>query len=86
MDMTSTTEARWYDNPRLGSSPNAAGSSHQGVGGGSIDASDMGAFYSLENAGHRRYYSTGYGHGKLELLMQILYSFPDSMPSISKQS
>lgn len=65
MDMTSTAEARWYDNPRLGSSPNASAGTHQGGGGGGgIDASDMGAFYSLENAGHRRYYSTGYGHGK----------------------
>lgn len=75
MDMTSAAESRWYDNPRLGSSPNA-GTSHQGGGGGGggtsnggnglVDASDMGAFYSLENAGHaRRYYSTGYGpHGK----------------------
>lgn len=72
MDMTSAAESRWYDNPRLGGSPNAAGTSHQGGGGvgngsngGIVDASDMGAFYSLENAGHRRYYSTGYGpHGK----------------------
>ncbi|XP_037026169.1 GATA-binding factor C isoform X3 [Bradysia coprophila] len=58
MDMTSTAEsARWYDNPRLGASPNTGGSSHQS---GGVDASDMGAFYALENAGHRRYYSTGY--------------------------
>lgn len=72
MDMTSTAESRWYDNPRLGGSPNTAGTSHQGGGGagngsngGIVDASDMGAFYSLENAGHRRYYSTGYGpHGR----------------------
>lgn len=73
MDMTSTAESRWYDNPRLGTSPNAGGSSHQGGAGGSgglgngigVDASDMGAFYSLENAGHRRYYSTGYApHGE----------------------
>lgn len=70
MDMTSAAESRWYDNPRLGGSPNA-GTSHQGNGssnggnGGLVDASDMGAFYSLENASHRRYYSTGYGpHGK----------------------
>ncbi|XP_031634050.1 GATA-binding factor C isoform X1 [Contarinia nasturtii] len=68
MDMTSA-ESRWYDNPRLSGSPNA-GTSHQSTGssgtanannGGIVDASDMGAFYSLENAGHRRYYSTGYG-------------------------
>ncbi|KAJ6640220.1 GATA-binding factor C [Pseudolycoriella hygida] len=58
MDMTSTAEtARWYDNPRLGGSPNTGGGSHQS---GGVDASDMGAFYALENAGHRRYYSTGY--------------------------
>lgn len=80
MDMTSAAESRWYDNPRLGGSPNA-GTSHQGGGGGGgggsgagtsngsnglVDASDMGAFYSLENTGHaRRYYPTGYGpHGK----------------------
>lgn len=64
MDMTSTADSsRWYDNPRLGGSPNTAGGSHQGVGG--VDASDMGAFYALENAGHRRYYSSGYApHGK----------------------
>lgn len=71
MDMTSAAESRWYDNPRLGGSP-SAGTSHQSAGGSSsagsanngLDASDMGAFYSLENAGHRRYYSTGYGpHG-----------------------
>lgn len=72
MDMTSAAESRWYDNPRLSGSPNA-GTSHQTAGstgtanannGGIVDASDMGAFYSLENAGHRRYYSTGYGpHG-----------------------
>lgn len=63
MDMTSTAEsARWYDNPRLGGSPNTGGGSHQS---GGVDASDMGAFYALENAGHRRYYSTGYApHGK----------------------
>lgn len=73
MDMSSATESRWYDNPRLSGSPNA-GTSHQNAGstgssnannGGIVDTSDMGAFYSLENAGHRRYYSTGYGpHGK----------------------
>lgn len=73
MDMSSAAESRWYDNPRLSGSPNA-GTSHQNAGssgtsnannGGLVDTSDMGAFYSLENAGHRRYYSTGYGpHGK----------------------
>lgn len=72
MDMTSAAESRWYDNPRLSGSPNA-GTSHQSGGssgtsnannGGIVDTSDMGAFYSLENAGHRRYYPTGYGpHG-----------------------
>lgn len=74
MDMTSTAEARWYDSPRLGSSPNAAGGSHQGGSGGSIDTADMGAFYSLENAGHRRYYSTGYGHGKFQNLRHLFIS------------
>lgn len=76
--MTSTAETRWYENPRLGGSPNA-GTSHQGSSsggnasgngnnGGIVDASDMGAFYSLENAGHRRYYSTGYApHGKFHI-------------------
>ncbi|XP_055689719.1 GATA-binding factor C isoform X8 [Lutzomyia longipalpis] len=64
MDMTSTAEAaRWYDNPRLGGSPNAgaatASGAHQAATGG-VDTSDMGAFYALENGGHRRYYSTGY--------------------------
>lgn len=72
MDMSSATESRWYDNPRLGGSPNA-GTSHQSGAGssgssnannGGIGDADMGAFYSLENAGHRRYYSTGYPHGK----------------------
>lgn len=66
MDMTSTAEAsRWYDNQRLAGSP---GSSLSHQGGGGVDASEMGAFYALENGGghpHRRYYSTGYGpHGK----------------------
>lgn len=63
MDMTSTADsARWYDNPRLGGSPNTGGGNHQGNGG--VDTSDMGAFYALENANHRRYYSTGYApHG-----------------------
>lgn len=75
MDMTSATETRWYDSsPRLGGSPNA-GTSHQSAGGTSsgsanngIDPSDMGAFYPLENSGHRRYYPTGYGpHGMSEM-------------------
>lgn len=75
MDMTSAAD-RWYDNPRIPGSPNAAGTSHQGGSssggnagngnnGGIVDPSDMGAFYSLENAGHRRYYSTGYAPGNL---------------------
>lgn len=82
MDMTSAAESRWYDNPRLSGSPNA-GTSHQSAGstgtanannGGIVDASDMGAFYSLENAGHRRYYSTGYGpHGNLHFILYFLY-------------
>lgn len=72
MDMTSAAESRWYDNPRLGGSP-SAGTSHQSTGGSSggtgnngslVDPSDMGAFYSLDNPGHRRYYPSGYGHGK----------------------
>lgn len=92
MDMSSATEsARWYDNPRLSGSPNA-GTSHQSAGstgtasannGGIVDASDMGAFYSLENAGHRRpYYSTGYApHGILRSFSSIqplfvIASFP----------
>lgn len=70
--MTSTAEsARWYDNPRLGASPNTGGSSHQS---GGVDASDMGAFYALENAGHRRYYSTGYApHGKNRIFVCPFY-------------
>lgn len=69
--MTSTAEsARWYDNPRLGASPNTGGSSHQS---GGVDASDMGAFYALENAGHRRYYSTGYApHGKNQFFVRCV--------------
>lgn len=47
-----------------------AGGSHQGIGG--VDASDMSAFYALENAGHRRYYSAGYGpHGEFECFFII---------------
>lgn len=40
-----------------------------GIGGGNnLDSSDMGAFYALENANHRRYYSSGYAqHGELGL-------------------
>lgn len=80
MDMSSAAESRWYDNPRLGGSPNA-GTSHQNAGsagasnannGGLVDTSDMGAFYSLENAGHRRY-GYGYGpHGKLRYHHRLL--------------
>lgn len=74
MDMTSTAEsARWYDNPRLGGSPNTGGGSHQS---GGVDASDMGAFYALENAGHRRYYSTGYApHGKNQFFIFLIKYF-----------
>lgn len=61
MDMTSTAEAsRWYGNQRLPGSPNSALSAHQNAGGsaGSVDASEMSAYYALENSNaHRRYYS-----------------------------
>ncbi|GAB0090583.1 GATA-binding factor C [Sergentomyia squamirostris] len=79
MDMTSTAEAaRWYDNPRLGGSPNAgaaaASGAHQSATGG-VDASDMGAFYALENGGHRRYYSTGYApHDTFHLSSRAAHS------------
>ncbi|KAG5672206.1 hypothetical protein PVAND_002351 [Polypedilum vanderplanki] len=61
MDMTSTAEAsRWYGNQRLPGSPNTA-LAHQnasGSAGGSVDASEMSAYYALENSNaHRRYYS-----------------------------
>ena len=72
MDMTATAEAArsWYENPRLGGSPNSTGlssgaSGHQSVSSGStgLDGPDMGAFYALESSGHhRRYYSAGYHH------------------------
>lgn len=79
MDMTSTAEAsRWYGNQRLPGSPNSSAiGSHQnsvGSGGsGGVDASEMSAYYALENSNaHRRYYQTaGYGpHGKC---FDILY-------------
>lgn len=61
MDMTSTAEAsRWYGNQRLPGSPNTA-LAHQNASastGGSVDASEMSAYYALENSNaHRRYYS-----------------------------
>lgn len=66
MDMTSAAEARsWYENQRLGGSPNTTTSAHQSASSG-VDASDMGAFYALENGtAHRRYSYASYGsHGK----------------------
>lgn len=66
MDMTSTAEAsRWYGNQRLPGSPNTALSAHQNAGGsaGSVDASEMSAYYALENSNaHRRYYSAAAGY------------------------
>ncbi|XP_063705798.1 GATA-binding factor C isoform X2 [Culicoides brevitarsis] len=61
MDMTSAAEARsWYENQRLGGSPNTGTSAHQSSGG--VDASDVGAFYPIENgSAHRRYGYAGYG-------------------------
>lgn len=65
MDMSSSTEtARWYDNPRLGGSPSMG---HQNAS-GSVDASDMGALYALENSGHRRYYSGYAPHSKSKFI------------------
>jgi selenocysteine lyase/cysteine desulfurase len=72
MDMTSTAEAsRWYSNQRLPGSPNSSALVHQnsaGTGSSSgVDASEMSAYYALENSNaHRRYYPTaGYGpHGE----------------------
>ncbi|XP_070490410.1 GATA-binding factor C-like isoform X2 [Chironomus tepperi] len=65
MDMTSTAEAsRWYGNQRLPGSPNTA-LAHQNAGasGGSVDASEMSAYYALENSNaHRRYYSAAAGY------------------------
>ena len=65
--MTSTAEAsRWYGNQgRLPGSPNTALSAHQNAGGsaGSVDASEMSAYYALENSNaHRRYYSAAAGY------------------------
>jgi len=64
MDMTSTAEAsRWYGNQRLPGSPNSAAlaAAHQNAGssaGSGVDASEMSAYYALENSNaHRRYYS-----------------------------
>lgn len=66
MDMTSTAEAsRWYGNQRLPGSPNTALSAHQNAGGsaGGVDASEMSAYYALENSNaHRRYYSAAAGY------------------------
>lgn len=75
MDMTSTADSvRWYDTPRVGGSPNTGGApsggNHQS---GGVDSSDMGAFYSLENGGHRRYSSYGYSHG--EFFFFLIYLF-----------
>jgi hypothetical protein len=80
MDMTSTAEAsRWYGNQRLPGSPNSALSAHQNAGGsaGSVDASEMSAYYALENSNaHRRYYSAaaaGYSpHSKYHYDYSIL--------------
>ena len=83
MDMTSTAEAsRWYGNQRLPSSPNTslahqnAGSS---AGAGGVDASEMSAYYALENSNaHRRYYSAaaaGYNpHSKYISLFNLSMS------------
>lgn len=66
MDMTSTAEAsRWYGNQRLPGSPNTALSAHQNAGSsaGGVDASEMSAYYALENSNaHRRYYSAAAGY------------------------
>lgn len=72
--MTSTAEAsRWYGNQRLPGSPNSSALVHQNAGGsgssGGVDASEMSAYYALENSNaHRRYYSAaGYGpHGEFQ--------------------
>lgn len=65
MDMTSTAEARsWYGNQRLPGSPNSS-ALHQNAGGsgGGVDASEMSAYYALENSNaHRRYYSAAAGY------------------------
>lgn len=73
MDMTSSADtARWYDNPRLGGSPSTGGghggsSSHQTSG---HDTTDMGAFYALDNSGHRRY-AYGYAPSKLIIFLKL---------------
>lgn len=79
MDMTSTAEAsRWYGNQRLPGSPNTALSAHQNAGSsaGSVDASEMSAYYALENSNaHRRYYSAAAGyspHSKYRNIFFIL--------------
>ena len=76
--MTSTAEAsRWYGNQRLPGSPNTALSAHQNAGSsaGSVDASEMSAYYALENSNaHRRYYSAAAGyspHSKYHLPSSI---------------
>ncbi len=66
MDMTSTAEAsRWYGNQRLPGSPNST-LAHQNAGasaGAGVDASEMSAYYALENSNaHRRYYSAAAGY------------------------
>lgn len=83
MDMTSTAEAsRWYGNQRLPGSPNSALSAHQNAGGsaGSVDASEMSAYYALENSNaHRRYYSAaaaGYNpHSMYHFSLLLLNDF-----------
>uniref|UniRef100_A0A336MNX9 CSON004378 protein n=1 Tax=Culicoides sonorensis TaxID=179676 RepID=A0A336MNX9_CULSO len=72
MDMTSAAEARsWYENQRLGGSPNTGASTHQSSGG--VDTSDVGAFYPIENgSAHRRYGYPSYGsHGEFIYLHLI---------------
>uniref|UniRef100_A0A336MRY0 CSON000367 protein n=1 Tax=Culicoides sonorensis TaxID=179676 RepID=A0A336MRY0_CULSO len=70
MDMTSAAEARsWYENQRLGGSPNTGASTHQSSGG--VDTSDVGAFYPIENgSAHRRYGYPSYGsHGEFTFIL-----------------
>lgn len=77
MDMTSAAEARsWYENQRIGSSPNTANSvGHQNSSSG-LDASDMGAFYALENGSPHRRYGYGYGsHGESFFYLIFLLFF-----------
>lgn len=76
MDMTSAAEARsWYENQRLGGSPNTGASAHQSSGG--VDTSDVGAFYPIENgSAHRRYGYAGYGsHGELDKQLMLFTFF-----------